>query len=543
MKLHTTLLVVAAHLLMHAPAHAQEPPHAHSGHEHRLGSVAFPNSGAAAAQEPFLRGIALLHSFEYEDAADAFVEAQAADPDFALAYWAEALTNSRLLWGREDLPAARHALARLGPTPEARLDRAATPRERAYGAAVEALYVDADVATRARAFADSLRALAHRDPDDLEAAAFASIALQMAAMVGGIDMGERARVRDDAIALADRVFRANRDHPGAAHYLIHAYDDPDVAAQGLEVARAYAGIAPDAQHALHMPSHIFVQVGLWDDVVSSNERAWAASRDWARRRAADGTALDFHSLEWLQHGYLQQGRYRDALALVDTVRAVLAGAALEGSVDPYFVEQRLAFRYAAETRDWSKPLATVSPDGGAAAAESRYAYFRYVSLYQAAIGAVMQGDTAAAAIDAFRGLIASGGAPGARSGAVATAQLDALLDRARGDRDAATDHLRRAAAEEAPISPVGPPTLLPSLEWLGDLLLDAGRPAEAADAYQRALLRWPNRSPSLLGLARAQHILGDHAAAADTFTKLLANWHAADETIPALEEARRHPAP
>jgi tetratricopeptide (TPR) repeat protein len=519
---------------------AQEPPHSHGGHIHGLGTVDFPNSGAPSAQEPFLRGVALLHSFEYEDAADAFREAQTADPSFALAYWGEALTSAKLLWGRDDPDAARSALTRLAPTADARLALARSGRERAFGAAVEALYVDADLPTRARGYADSMRALAERDPHDLEAAAFASIAQLIATYAGALDEARRASAREAAIAFADRVFRANRDHPGAAHYLIHAYDDPAVAERGLEVARAYAEIAPDAQHALHMPSHIFVQVGLWDDVVASNERAWAASRAWTDRRSAGPTSLDFHSLEWLQHGYLQQGRFQAARALVDTARAVLAGADLTGSVDPYYAVARLAFRQSAETGDWRSPPVVVADPGSAQAAESRYAFFSLTAKYQAAVGAVLHGDTRAASIEAIGQEVAARAAAQQGSGqaAIMLLHVDALLARAHGDGETAITLLSRASDLEDAIAPVGPPNILPTLEWLGALLLEAGRAEEAAATYERALARWPNRSASLLGLARARRALGDDAAAAECYRSLLANWHSADPDLPALQEAR-----
>jgi tetratricopeptide (TPR) repeat protein len=535
-------VLIGVALLVAAPVHGrQEPPHVHGDHAHRIGTVHFPNSGAASAQEAFLRGVALLHSFEYEDAADALQEAQTADPDFALAYWLEAVTHSRLLWGREDTAAARRVLRRLAPTADARVARASTERERAWGAAVEALYVDADVQTRARSYAEALRALAAHDTTDHEAAAFASIALQMATAVGAYERSERTALRRETIALADRVYRANREHPGATHYLIHAYDDPEVAAEGLEFARVYAEIAPDAQHALHMPSHIFVQVGLWDDAVASNERSWAASREWVARRQGSAVQLDFHSLEWLQHGYLQQGRYRAARALIDTVHAVLRGVDVSNTVDPNFVAQRLSFRYAAETRDWSVPLPPPPPVRTAAGAESRYSSFSFLSLYQAAVGAILQGDTAAPVIAEFR-RDADERIRGQTSRGyygVTRLHVDALLAAARGDRDAAIDLLLLAVQGENEISPVGPPSVLPTLEWLGDMLLAARRPEEAAQAYEFALERWPNRPRSLVGLARARQAMGDVDASAATWRKLLATWHAADAELPEVQEARR----
>jgi len=262
---------------------ASAPPAAHARGQERhahhaaaevsgLGAVSFANSGAAAAQAPFQRGLAFLHSFEYDQAAESFRAAQAADPAFAMAFWGEALTYSHLLWGEDDAAAARTALARLAPSREARLAKAGTARERAFGDAIEALFVDGTLPVRVRGFSDGMRVVALAYPDDLDAGSFAALASMFAAYVGDLGAAERQAARDAAIDFAQRVFTANSNHPGGAHYLIHACDDPAFAARGLEAARRYAQIAPEAEHALHMPSHIFVQLGLWRDTVASNQR-------------------------------------------------------------------------------------------------------------------------------------------------------------------------------------------------------------------------------------------------------------------------------
>ena len=278
--------VVFAQHEVHVAGHARTPA---------LGTVVFANSGNAAAQEPFIRGVALLHSFEYDAAGRAFEEARRADPALALAYWMDALTYSHMLWSIEDLPGARAVLARLGPTPSARLAKAKTPRERMFGAAVEAYFADVPRPQRIRAYADSLRRFAQIDTSDNEAAAFAAHALLLATMVADND-AQRDSLRREGISLANRVVASNPKHPGATHYLIHLYDSPRMAAQGLAVARAYDMIAPDAEHALHMPSHIYLQLGLWGDVVKSNERAWAASRAAA--------SPDWHACCRAHHSYI-----------------------------------------------------------------------------------------------------------------------------------------------------------------------------------------------------------------------------------------------
>ena len=278
-----------------------------AAHSHALGSVDFKNSGNDAAQPAFQRGVALLHSFEYEDAAEAFREAQKADASLALAYWLEALTYSHVLWAEEKLEASRAVLNRLAPTAEARLAKAKTERERGFGAAVEAFYADAGLPIRAAAFADAMTSLATRFPDDHEAAAFASLANMMAFFTS--PAAQRVKYNQPVQQHALRVFRANSQHPGAAHYLIHFVDmNPRAAADALEFARAYDKIAPDAEHALHMPSHVFLPLGLWEDVVRSNERAWAAARRENLAKNASPADNSWHSLDWLHYAYLQLGR-------------------------------------------------------------------------------------------------------------------------------------------------------------------------------------------------------------------------------------------
>jgi hypothetical protein len=198
--------------------------HDHAATGGALGSVAFPNSGKPSAQPHFLRGLALLHSFEYEEAAEAFRDAQRTDPAFAMAYWGEALTYIHPLWGEDDPASARKVLARLGLTGDARLQKAGSSRERAYGAAIEALFADNDLPSRLRAFAAGMRKVVAAYPNDPEAAAFTSLALMAVAADGNLPGDQRAAAQDDAVTFAQRVFEESREHPGGAHYLIHATD-------------------------------------------------------------------------------------------------------------------------------------------------------------------------------------------------------------------------------------------------------------------------------------------------------------------------------
>ena len=504
----------------------------------RLGTVAFANSGADAAQAPFLRGLALLHSFEYDEAAEAFRAAQAADPGFAMAFWGEAVTYSHLLWGEDDVDGARRALNRLAPSRDARLARAKTAREQAYGAAVEALFADGDLSMRVRGFAEAMRGVTAKYPDDIDAAAFTSLALMFAGNVGQLPPDQRQTARGDAITFAQRVFTANPTHPGGVHYLIHATDDPELAPRGLEAARRYAEIAPEAEHALHMPSHIFVQLGLWSDAVASDERAFAASRAEVTARKLSNADLSFHSLQWLQYAYLQSGRYRAARGTIDTAREVLAGVDLSVPTytDARYTVGWLTFQHAAITGDWSGAVcdqrSAVRPPQ--AKVSDREQSFSNAASYQAAIAVVMC-DREATAIEALRKRVAelpAGPHP------LRMALLHAeLLTYIAGKPPANLDILL-ADPSTPPRAPVGPPPTLRHEELLGQARLKAGRPQEAIAAYERALRLTPNRSNALLGLARARRAAGDGQGAAEAYRRLLDNWRSADPDVPALKEAR-----
>jgi tetratricopeptide (TPR) repeat protein len=522
-------------------AYAQEDhSHANTTAHSRLGNVVFPNSGAKAAQEDFLRGVALLHSFEYEDAAKAFKDAQKRDKDFALAYWMEALTYRHPLWGQEDLKAARGALAALAPSRETRLARAKTARERVYGDAVEALFAQGAEVDRARGFAEGMSRVADAYPQDLEASAFAAL--------GSLGLGAQlprasamAQV-ETAIRYAQRVFESNPRHPGASHYLIHAYDDPKRAERGLPFAREYAQIAPDAEHAVHMPSHIFLQLGLWDDVVASNERAWAASRAWVARNKLPATENDFHSLTWLQYAYIQQGRYRAAKGLIDTLGVLFRGADFGSQFsDASLVGPDFIFRYRLASGDWSD-ISLPSPGQQDDRHSPRAVGFAGTMLVQQAIAAAMRGDSAQTrALIARIQSRADSGVPGDYGAASYTTRLSlvkALAAQKSGDLTTAIDLMRAAGDLESKSSPAGPPFLPPALEILGNALLEAGRPQEAITAFTKELELRHNRSESLLGLARARLASGDSKGGIDAYSKLLANWKHADADLPALAEAK-----
>jgi tetratricopeptide (TPR) repeat protein len=257
-----------------------------------LGHIEFPTSGSPPAQKHFVQGMLLLHNFEYDDAREEFQAAGKLQPDFALAYWGEALTHTYTLWMGQDLPAARAALQRLAPTPEGRRSKAPTEREKDYLDAVELLYGEGDKPARDRAYAEAMGRLHKKYPDDLEAASIYALAL-MGTCEGDRDFS----IFMQAAAVAEEVFAKNPQHPGAIHYLIHAYDDPIHAPLGLRPARVYANVAGSASHAQHMPSHIFFALGMWDEAIAANEFSVAVADERRKHKGLGPGQRNYHSLQ------------------------------------------------------------------------------------------------------------------------------------------------------------------------------------------------------------------------------------------------------
>lgn len=472
---------------------------AEAGALHRvegLGALSFPNSGAPGAQDPFMRGVLLLHSFEYEDAARSFRRAQAADPDFALAYWGEAMTYNHPVWMRQDRDAALKALERLAPGPEERLAKAATEREKDWLRAVEVLYGEGEKEERDLRYEDAMEALVERYPDDMEARAFYALS-----MLGTAHDGRDFATYVRAAAAVQPVFEANPDHPGAAHYLIHAFDDPVHAPLGLEAARAYASVAPDAAHAQHMTSHIFVALGMWDDVVQANETARAVQNARLRELGRPG-ALCGHYTSWLEYGYLMQGRVEDAARVLEACQErIRAGGADPGEAS-YYVQMRA--RWIIDTRDWASAEERWTADVG------RAAWTRVPYDFTTAFARLRAGD-AAGGRELAEGVVrmASSGDVSPQDRLLAD-ELEALLALDAGRTDEAVELLRAAAAAEASLPyEFGPPAVLkPTWELLGEALLELGRGEEAAEAFRTALARTPGRSLAAEGLSRATELGG-----------------------------------
>ncbi|MFQ5537448.1 MAG: hypothetical protein ACE5GJ_08350 [Gemmatimonadota bacterium] len=458
--------------------------------ERRLGEVDFPNSGAPEAQGAFIQGVLLLHSFEFEDAATQFRRAQEMDPAFALAYWGEAMTYNHPLWRQQDREAALGVLARYAPTARERQARAPTPREAAYLATLDVLYGEGSKSERDGAYMEAMRRLSEAYPEDLEARAFYALSI-----LGSTDGERDFPTYMRAAAVAQTVFDANPRHPGAVHYIIHAFDDPIHAPLGLEAARAYSGIAPDAGHAQHMTSHIFVAMGMWDDVVAANIRA----RDVQNRRLAElGRKPNVcgHYTSWLHYGWLQQGDLKNAEAGMQACLERVRQGATPGE-QGYFVNMRA--RQMLDTRDWDAADRFSAQVSASPRIQARYAF---VDGY----AAVMRGDGAGAqaALRRMEELRPASPEKSPRDW-IAREEIRTLLALDAGDTAGALKILVKAAeVEEGLPFEFGPPaSLKPPHELLGEILLKTGAATGAARAFRRALEMTPGRTLAKEGLEEA----------------------------------------
>ncbi|MCM3872499.1 MAG: tetratricopeptide repeat protein [Pyrinomonadaceae bacterium] len=520
----------------------------------QLGRVEFPTSGSEQAQAHFLRGVAALHSFWFEEALDAFRESTRIEPDFMMGYWGEAMAHNHPLWSEQDTSAAREVLKKIKETPKL------TQRERAYLDAVKVLYGEGDKPTRDTAYSAAMEKIYRDYANDLDAAAFYSLSLL--ALVRSEEKSYRLQARAGAIALD--VYEKNPNHPGAAHYIIHAFDDPEHAILALPAARRYAGIAPEAHHARHMPSHIFLQLGMWPEAASSNESAWEASDTWMKRKNLAPGVRDYHSLHWLLYVYLQQGRYRKAEELVALMKKTMSETGYENKLRPGYYENNYASMAAAfvvETERWNLASTLFPPatEAGqvAAASPAPNAHGGHGGSQPVSTdgpGTVRTSDRGQKLSTFVRGLANAQGSSEAvekvtkrettsgkpEYGTVGELEIAAVAASVKRDHDRAAELMRQAIKlEEEMGPPSGPPGVIkPAHELFGEILLRAGKPEAAREQFKTALLRQPNRARSLLGAARAAAQAGDQSAAAAAYKKLLEQWQQADEGLPELGEAR-----
>jgi hypothetical protein len=459
------------------------------------------------------KGVALLHSFQYTESEETFSDAAKQDPKCAMARWGRAMARYHQLW---DFPQAGTLQRGLEDVQEAQKIGAATERERGYIAAAAAFYQDnpkLSHAERTGAYSAALAELHARSPQDAEASAFYALSLVALADVDHVnDLANRRK----AIAILDPLFRQHPDNPGVAHYLIHATDVPELAPQGLEAARHYAKIAPDSSHALHMPSHIFARLGLWQESIASNIAASASAEHAIEGHHAE-PHYQTHAMDYLDYAYLQSGQEAKARQIAEDEMRV-PGASEEDKLDHQAI---ILARNAIELHHWKEaaalPVPAIKP------------LWQDTTYFARAIGAARSGDIAAArsAVEKLAEIVAAREARSRKEGYEVSAEkatdlreAEAWLAFADGKGSAAIEEMRAAATRE---DKDGIQNLaVPAREMLADMLLELKKPAEALQAYELALKDSPNRFDALYGAGHAAQAAGNAAAAQSFYAKLAA---------------------
>ena len=523
------LFVGAYSLFLRAGFAQHEHP---AGDTARLGKVTFPVSCAPSVQQQFSSAVGMLHSFWYEKANETFAAVSEKDPTCGMAYWGIAMTYYHPIW---QPPSSADLKAGSTFMEKAKLVGAKTQRERDYIATIEAFYKDSDRVdhgTRALAYERAMEQLQARYPDDHEAAIFHALALLATA-----PPSDKMYVNQKkAGAILEPLFAEEPEHPGIAHYIIHAYDYPPLAQGALDAARRYAKIAPDSPHALHMPSHIFTRLGLWQESIDSN----LASAASAKKSNAPGDEL--HAKDYLIYAYLQGAQDREAKKLLESPPPGRAS-------DPAYMAWLYAMctspaRYAVERHQWAEAAALVVPPdtflGG------RWAWTEANLHFARALGLSHTGTTEAARREVQKlaslrdTLTEVNDKYWADQVEIQRESAEAWIRLAEGKSEEALRQMRSAAEHEDATDkhPVTPGVILPARELLGEMLLELNKPAEAMVEFEATLRTSPNRFNSLSGAARAAKRAGDGEKAKTYYAKLLSMCEHADGDRPELEEAR-----
>jgi hypothetical protein len=500
----------------------------------QLGTVSFPVSCAPDVQKPFERGVALLHSFWYEEAEKEFQQIVIDDPHCAMAHWGLAMSKWHQLW---DNPEPNVIGSGLDEVHEAKFtDGRITPREHAYIAAITAFYSDSkklNHEARAQAYSDAMKKVYETYPDDHEAAAFYALSLLASEPHDDATFANRKQ----AAAILEKLFAIEPDHPGVAHYLIHSYDKPQLAELGLPAARRYAQIAPAAPHALHMPSHIFARVGLWQDDINSN----LASIDATRKTAAmhmGGEGHQFHAMNFLVYAYLQSGHEADAAKVIDELKTMPKMESMYGhDYDPQ-TNALSVFPaiYDLELRHWKDAAALQVVPEALPGDQS-------VTYWARAIGAARSGNLAQAhkdleQIEAIRKqFVDEKKTDLAESVAESYQEAAAWIAHAEGKDDEAITSLRALADKNDKLG--DEPETIPAREMLADMLLEAKRPQQALADYQTDLKLNPNRFNGLYGAARAAEAAGAQTDATEYYALLVKVCDGSNSTRPELSQARK----
>jgi tetratricopeptide (TPR) repeat protein len=508
------------------------------GHHHeelteaQVGIVHFPSSCLAAEQKPVERGVAMLHSFWYEEAEKQFQQIEKDDPKCAIAHWGVAMSLWHQLWNRPDAA----VLDRGGAELKSGKSLPGTPREKDYIAALCKFYEHPrkPYQKRVTAYSKAMEKVYQRHPDDHEAAAFYALSL----LAAEPDHDKANSNRKQAAVVLEKLFAEEPSHPGVAHYLIHTYDKPEMAQLGLPAARKYAQLAPAAPHALHMPAHIFARLGLWQDDINSNVRSIAATQKEAAEHMG-GEGHQFHAMDFLVYAYLQTGHEQDAQKIIDQVRAMPPMHDMYGmGFDPrMFALSSFPASYELELHHWNE-AARLTPVSGAGD------YDQSVTYTARAIGAARNGNVEQARneiaqLEGIQRKLAStkkknqGEYDGVGDELV---EAKAWLAHAEGRQDEALRSLRTIADKEEGEAEASQG--IPEHEMLGEMLLENKHPEEALVEYEATLKTNPGRFDALYGAAQAAEQAGKHDKANDYFAKLVKNCEGATSERAELKHAR-----
>jgi tetratricopeptide (TPR) repeat protein len=546
--------VVLSMLLAGASVGAAEPPAL--GDLGKVGTVDFPTSCSARAQPEFLRGVALLHSFFYEEARRVFASAAAIDPKCAMAHWGVAMTWYHPIWAPptdEDLKAGLEAIEK------AEKAGVRTERERDYIGSVAAFYRTAkdnatgpvgqschgptDFVARRASFSNALGKLHAKYPDDVEAAAFYALSLLLSS-----PKEEDLPIHLKAAGILEPLWKEHPNHPGLVHYLIHAYDYPSLAPKGLAAADAYAALAPQVPHALHMPSHIYTRLGLWQKAIDANKASAEAAREYAAKyHPGAANYNELHALDYLAYSYLQTAQDAKAKEVADRL----------AQIDKSYPEVDFAVAYAAgaiparlalERQAWQEAAALPAPRP---ALVEKFPFDAAHVEFAHALGRVHTGDLAGArqAMTKMQELHDASNDPRSaffrRQLELQILAVNGWIAWADGRRDEALALVRYAADEEDALGkhPVSPGSIVPIRELLGDLYLEWNRPVDALAAFERSLQLNPGRYRATAGAARAAELAGKTDAARDYYHRLALLAKDGDGRRPELQEGQRASGP
>ena len=540
MKLSRFILVASFSLLLYPQALKAQGPEQHK-HEmgEKLGRVNFTVSCNEAAQQQFNRAVALLHSFWYNEAEKGFTEVTRVDPKCGMGYWGIAMSSYHPVWAP---PVASELQAGSAAVQRADVVSAQTQREKDYIAAIEVFYKDADKLdhrTRALAYEKAMEQLYLRYPEDHEAAIFYSLSLLGTALPTDKTYANQKK----AGSILNKVLLSEPEHPGVAHYLIHSFDSPPLASLALPAARSYAAIAPSSAHALHMPSHIFTRLGLWQESIQSNIASATAAKNYVAIKNPGAAAFDqLHAMDYLAYAYLQTAQDGKVKEIIDELAAI-------NRVDANTFSAAYAFaaipaRYTLERHRWSEAAALrVRPSDFP---WNNFSWAEAMVYFARSLGASRSGDTARAGQDIERlssiqkSLVAAKDNYWATQVEIQRLAAAAWLAHAEGRNEEGLKLMRAAAdlEDSTDKSPVTPGAIVPARELLGDLLLELHQPQPALKEFEASLLVSPNRFNGLYGAAQAAQLSGDREKARAFYAKLTTLGEHSDGQRPALQAAK-----